>query len=54
MENNYKEFNIYFSDLNEDAQKRLLKMVGTESPKEMNWDIDITPIAVYGIEVEEE
>lgn len=52
MESNYKEFNIYFSDLNEDAQKRLLEMVRAESPEEMNWDMDITPIATYGIEVD--
>ena len=43
-------FEIYFSDLNEDAQKRLLDAVGVESPKEMNWDMDILPIAVYEFE----
>ena len=52
MESNYKEFNIYFSDLNEYAQKRLLEMVGAESPEEMNWDMDVVPIATFGIEVE--
>lgn len=52
MESNYKEFNIYFSDLNEDAQERLLEMVGAESPEEMNWDMDIVPIATYGTEVD--
>ena len=49
-----KEFNIYFSDLNEDAQKRLLERVGVETPADMNWDIDICPIAVYTFEEEEE
>ena len=40
-------FEIYFSDLNEDAQKRLLKEVGETDPKEMNWDVDMCPIAMY-------
>ncbi len=30
---------IYFSDLTEDAQKRLLEIFGISSPKEMNWDV---------------
>lgn len=42
-----KEFPIYFSDLNEDAQKRLLDMVGAKDPSEENWDIDMCPIAVF-------
>lgn len=42
-------FDIYFSDLNEDAQKRLLDAVGVDDPKEMNWDIDMCPIAMYPI-----
>lgn len=45
-----KTFEIYFSDLNEDAQDRLLKAVGAESPVEMNWDMDICPIAMYDFE----
>ena len=43
-------FEIYFSDLNEDAQNRLLKFVGAESPDEMNWDMDILPVATFEIE----
>lgn len=43
-------FEIYFGDLNEDAQKRLLDAVGVESPKEMNWDTGIFPIALYEFE----
>ena len=43
----YTEFDIYFSDLNEDAQKRLLEAVGVSSPKEMNWDMDIVPMCSY-------
>lgn len=38
---------IYFSDLNEEAQKDLLEVVGVSEPAEMNWDIDICPIAMY-------
>lgn len=40
-------FEIYFSDLNPDAQKRLLKYVGATDPKEMNWGMDILPISYY-------
>lgn len=43
-------FEIYFSDLNEKAQKEVLEFVGVSDPKEMNWDIDINPIAIYEIE----
>jgi len=42
-----REFYIYFSDLNQDAQQALLDFVGAESPEEENWDIDMCPIAVY-------
>ena len=44
-------FEIYFSDLNEDAQKRLLDAAGAESAADMNWDMDIIPIAQYDFEV---
>ena len=52
METSYNEFNIYFSDLNVDAQKRLLEAVGAEKASDMNWDMDIFPIAVYVFEDE--
>ena len=42
-------FEIYFNDLNDDAQKRLLEAVGETDPKEMNWDINMCPIALYPI-----
>ena len=48
-----KEFEIYFSDLNEDAQQRLMEAVGITDPKEMNWDMDIVPLAIYEFETEE-
>ena len=35
---------IYFSDLNEDAQRRYLEFFELETPKEGNLDIDIIPI----------
>ena len=47
-------FRIYFSDLNEDAQKRLLEMVGAETAADMNWDIDMCPIAIYEFETKDE
>lgn len=47
-------FNIYFSDLDEDAQERLLKAVGIDDPKEMNWDMDVVPLAMYPLPVDGE
>ena len=44
---------IYFSDLNEDAQKRMLEAVGAETASDMNWDMDIIPIATFEVEEEE-
>lgn len=44
------EFKIYFSDLNPEAQKRLLEAVGVKEPKGMNWDIDMAPLAIYETE----
>lgn len=46
------EFEIYFSDLNESAQKRLLEEVGISDPKEMNWDV--FPITTYSWDPSEE
>ncbi len=51
---NVGSFVIFFSDLNEDAQKRLLDFVGAESAKDMNWDMDILPIAAFDVELNEE
>lgn len=44
-------FKIYFSDLNEEAQKRLMEAVKISSPSEMNWDLDIYPLAEYNFEL---
>lgn len=43
------DFPIYFNDLNENAQKQLLNAVNVDDPKEMNWDINIIPLAYYPI-----
>lgn len=45
---------IYFSDLNTDAQKRLMEETGISDPKEANWDLDIVPIASIEFELEHE
>jgi len=54
MKENYVEFPIYFGDLNEDAQKRLMKLVHIDDPGEANWDpeINTAPIAVYATNLE--
>lgn len=36
---------IYFSDLTEEAQQRVLAAAGIQDPKEANWDSDIVPLA---------
>lgn len=40
-------FEIYFSDLNEKAQRELMELVHIKHPNEMNWDIDMSPLAIY-------
>ena len=52
-ESNLKTFEIYFNDLNEKTQKNLLVFVGAEEPKEMNWDLNIVPIATFDYEEQE-
>lgn len=44
-------FDLYFSDLNEDAQARLCERFQT-TPDQENWDRNVFPIAI--IEREEE
>lgn len=48
----YKSMDIYFEDLTESAQKRLLDFVGAKSAKDMNWD-NPWPIASFDFEEEE-
>lgn len=40
-----KKYEIFFSDLNEEAQKELLEDIGISDPKEMNWDV--LPLTSY-------
>ena len=49
----YVEIPIYFSDLNEEAQKTIMNAVGIENPSEMNWDVDMAPLAYYCVEVDD-
>jgi len=44
-----KAVEIYFSDLNENAQKRLLETANAKTPADLNWDIDAIPITVYEV-----
>lgn len=47
-----KEVELYFSDLNESGQNKLLEAVNAEKPSDMNWDMDIIPIAILHFEEE--
>lgn len=42
-----EDFNIFFSDLKEETQRRLMEAVGIRDPREMNWDLDILPLASF-------
>ena len=53
MNPNRKRFELYFSDLNEDAQRRLLEYYDTDDPAELNiigdwikddWSYDKDPL----------
>lgn len=37
-------FEIFFSDLTDEAKKELLDFYGVQSEKELNMDIDIIPL----------
>jgi hypothetical protein len=50
VKNTSESFDIYFSDLSDDAKTRLLKAVGASSAKEMNWDMDILPLVSFEYE----
>lgn len=43
---------IYYDDLNENAQARLLVFEGVESPDELNWEI--SPLCILERENEDE
>ena len=41
-----EELKIFFSDLNEETQQRVLKFYGIADPKEGNFDSDIVPLFI--------
>ena len=44
-----RTFELYFTDLTEEAQEELLRKAGVESPEDMNWDsFPITTIEFEG------
>ena len=45
---------ILFNDLNDKAKAELLDAVRAKDSKEMNWDIDILPLATLDFELEDE
>ena len=47
LEEDENNFEIMFSDLTPEAQKKLLKAFRIKSPEDMNWDV--VPIAVIPI-----
>ena len=47
MGKNREEFEIYYTDLVEEAQQELLNAFGITDPKEMDWDT--TPIATISL-----
>lgn len=44
---------IYFNDLSDKAKAELLDAVRVKDAKEMNWDIDIVPLATLDFELED-
>ena len=49
-----KQFEIYFNDLNEEAQKELLELINCKDSSEMNWDSNLVPLAIIDLEDEDE
>jgi len=47
-------FEIYFTDLTEEAQKRIMDAYHIKSPAELNWDRDFVPIAFASLPEETE
>jgi hypothetical protein len=45
-----KSFEIFFNDLNEDAQKRFLEFQEIDSAADGNYDIDVVPLAIFNRE----
>jgi len=47
-----KSVEIFFSDLKPEKQKEFMNAVGITKPEEMNWDIDMCPLAIVDFEEE--
>ena len=47
-------FEIYFSDLTPEAQKRFLEAQGLKSAAEGNYDVNTVPLASFDFETGEE
>jgi hypothetical protein len=45
MDDQMISFNVYFSDLTKEAQKRLLERFGT-TERDENWDSDVFPLFI--------
>ena len=45
-----KSVEIFFNDLKPEKQKEFLETVNVTDPKEMNWDIDMAPLAIVDFE----
>lgn len=41
---------IYFSDLNEKGQKKILEVTGAKNAEDLNMDLDIIPLFIYEVE----
>ena len=50
----YVTIEIYFSDLNPAAKRDIMDAYGISDPAEMNWDMDIFPVATTYVTVEED
>lgn len=48
IEKDYKMIDIYFKDLSEAIQKRLLEETGLNTPEQANWDV--IPIFCYYVD----
>ena len=50
MANLTKKVEIFFSDLNEKGQKKILDACGYSDPSEGNYDIDMCPLTILEFE----
>ena len=48
-----KQVELYFSDLNEKGQRKILEALSYSDPKDGNYDMDICPIAILEFEMED-